>query len=182
MTAEAARALEVGDEVVLSGRVLAAREAAHRYLARRDDREVGAVSRGAVVYHCSPIVARDPRSGSWRVVAAGPAPSIAQEPFEAEVLARYGFRGILGEGGMGPRTLAALQKQGAVYLHALGDLAIGLARHVRRIEGVHALGELGPADAIWSLEVEEFPAVVTMDAHGRSWHTMPAEAPGAALR
>jgi fumarate hydratase class I len=71
---------------------------------------------------------------------------------------------------MGPRTLAALVAHGAVYLHVAGSLAVTLARRVVRVHGVHLLDELGATDAIWDVEVQDFPAVVSMDAHGESLH------------
>jgi len=79
---------------------------------------------------------------------------------------------------MGPRTLAALQAHGAVYLHAAGGLAVTLARHVARVHGVHGLAALGVADAIWEIELSELPAVVTMDAHGDTLHARANPAPG----
>jgi fumarate hydratase class I len=167
---EAVRALRAGDEVLLSGRLVTAREAAHRHLARAVDPALKALLEGRVVYHCVPVVAQDPSTRAWRVVAAGPAASARAEPYEAEVIAAYGVRGVLGRGGMGPRTLAALQAHGAVYLHAPDGLATALARHVVRVHGVHLLDELGVSEAIWDVEVKDFPAVVTMDAHGESLH------------
>jgi fumarate hydratase subunit beta len=169
-TPDDARALEVGDEVLVSGRIITAREAAHRWLVKHDEPVVRAWADGALVYHCGPVVARDPHAQTWRFVAAGPATSMREEPWEAEVITRYGLRGVIGKGGMGPATLDALRARGAVYLHAAGSLAVTLARAVKRVLGVHLLDELGVTEAIWHVEVEDFPAVVTMDAHGESLH------------
>jgi fumarate hydratase subunit beta len=169
VSAERIRELRVGDEVLVSGRLITARDAAHRHLVRRLDERVRALAEGRFVYHCGPVVAQDP-AGGWRFVAAGPTPSIREEPWQTEVIARYGLRGVIGKGGMGPRTLAALREHGAVYLHAVGGLAVTLARRVTRVHGVHLLDELGVTEAIWDVEVKDFPAVVTMDAHGESLH------------
>ncbi len=169
-SADDVRALRVGDEVRVSGRIITARDAAHRYLAANDDPTVRAWAEGSLVYHCGPVVARDPDTGAWRFVAAGPTLSAREEPWEAEVIARYGLRAVLGKGGMGPRTRDALAAHGAVYLHVGGGLAVTLARAVVRVLGVHKLDELGVAEAIWHVEVKDFPAVVTMDAHGESLH------------
>lgn len=168
VTAEAIRALRVGDEVLLSGRIVTAREAAHRHLAARDEPRVRAALEGRFVYHCGPVVA--PQGRGWRFVAAGPSASSRVEPWQAEVIARYGARGVVGKGGMGLATLAALREHGAVYLHPAGGLAVTLARRVTRVVAVHLLDELGVTDAIWEVEVEAFPAIVTMDAHGDSLH------------
>jgi fumarate hydratase subunit beta len=169
-----ARALEVGDELLVTGRIFTAREAAHRALLARDEPRFRALAQGSLVYHCGPVMSCDGHTRAWRVLAAGPTSSIRQEPYEADVIARYGLRGVLGEGGMGPRTLAALARHGAVYLHAVKGLAVALARHVSRVHGAHLLDELGFEDAIWCVEVEDFPAVVTMDARGRSLHAAAA--------
>ena len=174
VSAERIRALRAGDEVLVSGRIVTAREAAHRRLSARFEPPVRAALEGRVIYHCGPVIASGP-GGGWRVVAAGPSPSARLEPWEPEVIAAYGVRGVLGKGGMGPATLAALREHGAVYLQPTGGLAVSLARRVRRVLGVHLLDELGVTDAIWDLEVEGFPAVVTMDAHGA---TRAEHAPG----
>jgi fumarate hydratase class I len=167
---DAARELHVGDEVLFSGRILTARQAGHAHLARALDPKLAALLAGGFIYHCAPIVAQDPQTRAWRVVAAGPSTSAREEAYEGEVVARYGVRGIVGKGGMGPATLAALRAHGAVYLHAVGGLATALARRVTRVHGVHLLDELGVAEALWDLEVTDFPAIVTMDAHGDSLH------------
>jgi fumarate hydratase class I len=160
------RALRAGDEVLLCGRVVTARDRAHRHLVERPDERARALLAGRFVYHCGPVIAPDAERGGWRVVAAGPTASMAEEPWEAEVLERYGVRGIIGRGGMGPRTLAALAEHGAVYLDPARALAVSLARRVTRVHGVYLLDELGPTEALWDVEVVDFPAVVTMDAHG----------------
>jgi fumarate hydratase class I len=165
VSAETIRALRAGDEVAVSGRILTAREAAHRLLASRVEPGVRAVLEGRFLYHCGPVVAPAP-GGGWRIVAAGASPSARVEPWEAEVIARYGVRGVVGKGGMGLATQAALRAHGAVYLEPAGGLAVTLARRVVRVHGVHLLDALGVTDAIWDLEVEAFPALVTMDAHG----------------
>jgi fumarate hydratase subunit beta len=170
VTPERIRELRVGDEVLVSGRLLTARDAAHRALVKRYDERVRALAEGRFIYHCGPVVAQDPGSGGWRFVAAGPTTSMREEPWQADVIAQYGVRGVIGKGGMGARTLAALREHGAVYLHAVGGLAVTLARRVTRVHGVHMLDELGVTEAIWDVEVKDFPAVVTMDAHGESLH------------
>lgn len=161
------RALRAGAQVVLSGRLVTAREAAHRHLAANPEPRLRAVLEGRFVYHCRPVVAPDP-AGGWRVLAAGASPSAGVEPWQPEVIARYGLRGVLGRGGMGEGTRAALRAHGAVYLRPAAGLAVTLARRVVRVHGVHLLAELGVADAMWDLEVEGFPAVVTMDADGEA--------------
>ncbi len=170
VTADRIRELSVGDEVLVSGRLVTARDAAHRHLVKALDPRAKALVEGRFIYHCGPVVAQDPATRTWRFVAAGPTTSLREEPWQAEVIARYGARGVIGKGGMGPRTLAALREHGAVYLHAVGGLAVTLARRVVRVHGVHLLDELGVTEAMWDVEVRDFPAVVTMDAHGATLH------------
>ncbi|HZT73882.1 MAG TPA: FumA C-terminus/TtdB family hydratase beta subunit [Terriglobales bacterium] len=160
-----ARRLKAGDLVAISGRIVTGRDAVHARLMH----EGPPVSlRGAVLYHCGPVALEAPGCG-WRITAAGPTTSSREEPYQAEVLRRYGVRAVIGKGGMGARTLAALAACGAVYLNAVGGAAQFYARAIRAVHGVHWL-ELGRPEAMWELEVEDFPAVVTMDAHGRSLH------------
>jgi fumarate hydratase class I len=123
--------------------------------------------RGGVIYHCGPVVAKD--GDGWRVTAAGPTTSIREEPYQADVIARNGVRVVIGKGGMGPRTLAALGTSGAVYLNAIGGAAQFYARTITRVDGVSLL-EFGTPEAMWHLTVDAFPAIVTMDAHGNSLH------------
>jgi fumarate hydratase subunit beta len=176
---DAVRALRVGEDVLVCGRVLTARDAAHRHLVRTADPALAELIRGRALYHCGPVVAQDPATKAWRFVAAGPSTSLRMEAYEAEVIARYGARAVIGKGGMGARTLAALKEHGAVYLHAVGGLAVTLARRVVRVHAVHLLDALGVTEAVWDVEVKDFPAVVTMDAHGDSLHARaePQDAP-----
>jgi fumarate hydratase class I len=166
------RELRVGDDVLVSGRLITGRDKAHRFLAAEDDPAIHAAAAGSLVYHCGPVVSQDPRTREYRFVAAGPTTSMREEPWQADVIARYGLRGVLGKGGMGARTLAALREHGAVYLHAVGGLAVVLARRVTRVLAVHRLDEMGVPEAIWEIEVKDFPAVVTMDADGNNLHAM----------
>jgi len=169
----AVRALCAGDEVLVSGTVITAREPAHRLLVREPPPVLGDWVRGSALYHCGPVVVREP-GGAWRLAAAGPSDSGRQEPWTAAVIERCGLRAVIGRGGMGPDTGAALARFGAVYLHATGALAVTLARHVTRVVSVHLLDELGPVEAIWRVEVRGFPATVTMDAQGVSLHARTA--------
>jgi len=175
-TTEAAiRALRVGTHVELSGRMITGRDAAHKWLLEEFRDEVAPFLRDTIIYHCGPVVAHD-GDGSYRFVAAGPTTSIREEPYQASVIERYGLRGVIGKGGMGAKTLAGLEQSGAVYLHAVGGAAQVLARSVQKVERVFMLEEFGIPEALWVLQVERFPVVVTMDSHGGSLHdTVEAE-------
>ena len=161
---EQIRSLTVGDVVMVSGRVYTGRDAVHAYLMKHDP---PVDLRGAVLYHCGPVVAA--QDGGWKVTAAGPTTSIREEPYQADVIQRYGVRVVIGKGGMGARTLAALEEHGAVYLNAIGGAAQFYARCIEQTDGV-SLMEFGTPEAMWHLRVRDFPAVVTMDARGNSLH------------
>src|SRR5262249_12804815 len=87
----------------------------------------------------------------------------------ADIIKRYGVRAVIGKGGMGKRTLDAMNEAGAVYLNAIGGAAQYYARCIEAGLGVDLL-EFGIPEAMWDLRVNEFPAIVTMDAHGNSLH------------
>jgi len=106
--------------------------------------------------------------GRWRVVAAGPTTSMREEPFMAGIIARYGVRVIIGKGGMGPATCEACRRCGCVYLQAVGGAAVSLAQRITAVRAVHFLEEFGATEALWSLTVQDFDAVVAIDTHGRS--------------
>jgi fumarate hydratase, class I len=164
ITEEQVRSLKVGDVVLLSGRAFTGRDAVHHHLMTHD---APVDLRGGVIYHCGPVVAQE--ENGWRVTAAGPTTSIREEPYQADVIARNGVRVVIGKGGMGAKTLAGLQKSGAVYLNAIGGAAQFYARTIKSVDGV-SLMEFGTPEAMWHLTVEEFPAIVTMDSHGNSLH------------
>jgi len=171
----AIRELRVGDYLELSGRMITGRDAAHKWLVSEFREEVAPYLEDTVIYHCGPVVRKND-DGSYTFVAAGPTTSIREEPYQADVICRYRLRGVIGKGGMGPRTLEGLSRCGAVYLHAVGGAAQVLARAVRRVERVFMLEEFGVPEALWVIEVERFPVMVTMDAHGGSLHQQVEEA------
>jgi fumarate hydratase class I len=164
LTEEQMRTLRVGDVVLVSGRVFTGRDAVHAYLMKH---EPPVDLRGGVIYHCGPVVAKD--GTGWKVTAAGPTTSIREEPYQADIIERYGVRAVIGKGGMGAKTLAALARAGAVYLNAIGGAAQFYARTIERVDDV-SLTEFGTPEAMWHLTVRDFPAIVTMDAHGHSLH------------
>jgi len=178
---DAIRDLTAGEPVRLSGVIATGRDAAHKYMienfVKTDGQPPAAeadtyaalreVLAGGVIYHCGPVVQR--AGERWSFVAAGPTTSIREEPYQAEVIEHFGLRAVIGKGGMGPKTLAACQQHGAVYLHAIGGAASLIAQSVTELLGVYKL-EFGVPEALWVIQVEDFPVVVTMDSHGNSLH------------
>lgn len=162
------RALKVGDAVEICGVIHTGRDAFHKHLYDGGALPVGVSLRDAILYHCGPVVLQE--KGAWRVVAAGPTTSIREEPYQHEVIRKFGLRGVIGKGGMGERTLAACKEYGCAYLHAVGGAAQVLAECVTEVTDVHFLKEFGAPEAMWGFRVVNFPAVVTMDSHGNSLH------------
>ena len=169
------RALKVGDVVLITGDVYTGRDAVHGYLMKNPP---PVDLHGAVLYHCGPVMLQE--NGEWKVKAAGPTTSIREEPYQATVIERYGVRVVIGKGGMGPKTLAALQQFGAVYLNGIGGAAQYYARAVEKVLDVNLL-EFGIPEAMWHLRVKDFAAIVTMDAHGNSLHAQVEQETGKAL-
>lgn len=163
------RDLKVGDFLELYGRIITGRDAAHHWLLEHQQDSVVPFLKDSVIYHCGPVVKKH-EDGHYSFVAAGPTTSAREEPFQADVIGKYGLRGVIGKGGMGTKTLKGLQDHGAVYLHAVGGTAQVLAKAVIKVEQVFQLAEFGVPEALWVIQVENFPVVVTMDSHGKSLH------------
>lgn len=164
LSEEDVRRLKVGDVVLVQGEVFTGRDAVHAHLLTH---EPPVDLQGAILYHCGPVALRE--NGGWRITAAGPTTSMREEPYQGEIIRRYGVRAVIGKGGMGPKTLAAMKACGAVYLNAIGGAAQYYARCIEEVLGVYLL-EFGIPEAMWHLRVKDFPAIVTMDAHGHSLH------------
>jgi fumarate hydratase class I len=164
LTEEQVRALKVGDVVLISGEVFTGRDAVHAYLMKNPP---PVDLHGAVLYHCGPVMLKS--GETWTVKAAGPTTSIREEPYQGHVIREYGVRAVIGKGGMGKKTLAALKECGAVYLNGIGGAAQYYARSIEKVLGVNLM-EFGVPEAMWHLQVNNFIAIVTMDAHGNSLH------------
>ncbi|KIL47233.1 fumarate hydratase [Jeotgalibacillus soli] len=159
------RKLKVGDVVQINGMMYTGRDAIHKYLSTNDS---PVDLNGQVIYHCGPVMLKD-EAGNWHVKAAGPTTSIREEPYQGDIMKRFGIRAVIGKGGMGPKTLKALEEHGGVYLNAIGGAAQYYADRIKSVEGVDLM-QFGIPEAMWHLKVEGFTAVVTMDAHGNSLH------------
>ncbi|MEK6577992.1 MAG: FumA C-terminus/TtdB family hydratase beta subunit [Bdellovibrionota bacterium] len=165
-TEDKIRNLKMGDMVEISGIVFTGRDTVHKWLHEGNDPPISL--RDGIIYHCGPVVLK--KRGKWIVTAAGPTTSSREEPYQAGIIERLGVRAVIGKGGMGEKTRQACQKFGCVYLHAVGGAAQVLAECVREVKNVYLLEKFGSPEAIWELEVQSFPVVVTIDAHGNSLH------------
>lgn len=181
---EAIRDLKVGDTVAISGMMLTGRDAAHKWMIdtfikktrppQGDDlqvyEELKKLLNGAIIYHCGPVVT-GLDTKDYKFIAAGPTTSIREEPYQADVMKHFNVKGVIGKGGMGAKTLKGCQETPSVYFHAIGGAASFLAQTVKKVHGVFKL-EFGVPEAMWLIEVKEFPVVVTMDSHGGSQHAV----------
>ncbi len=165
ITEEKIRGLKVGDVVQINGRMYTGRDAIHKHLS---DNDAPVDLDGQIIYHCGPVMLKD-EEGNWHVKAAGPTTSIREEPYQGDIMKRFGIRAVIGKGGMGPKTLAALKDHGGVYLNAIGGAAQYYADCIKGVDGVDLM-QFGIPEAMWHLNVEGFTAVVTMDSHGNSLH------------
>ena len=170
LTEDAARSLHAGDRVFINGTIVTGRDKLHNYLfnERPLKKRIPFRLDGSIIYHCGPIVKRTAKG--FRLIASGPTTSMRLEMYEPRINAEYGVRGIMGKGGMGKQTLHALQEYGCVYLHTIGGAAVYLADRVQKVVDVWKLYEFGMTEAMWLFDVKDFPAIVTMDSHGRSLH------------
>ncbi len=179
---ETIRELKVGEPVALTGTMLTGRDAVHKWMIdifikkthtpEGDDLEVYEAIKpildGSIIYHCGPVVS-GLDTGDYKFVAAGPTTSIREEPYQGDVMRHFNIKGVIGKGGMGAKTLAACQEVPGVYFHAVGGAASLIAQSVQKVHGVYKL-DFGVPEAMWVIEVKEFPVVVTMDANGNSLH------------
>jgi fumarate hydratase class I len=184
---EAIRELKVGEPVLLSGVILTGRDAVHKWMIdtfiekkrqpEGDDLEVYEAIKplldGGIIYHCGPVVS-GVETGDYKFVAAGPTTSIREEPYQALIMEHFNLKGVIGKGGMGPKTLQGCQDTPAVYFHAIGGAASLIAQSVKKVNDVHKL-DFGVPEAMWVIDVVDFPVVVTMDSHGGSQHAVVEE-------
>ncbi|MBX2989936.1 MAG: fumarate hydratase [Bacteroidetes bacterium] len=159
------RSLKVGDVVLLNGEMHMGRDMIHHHLMTHDS---PVELDGAALYHCGPVALKE--NGKWVMGAAGPTTSIREEPYQGNIIKKFGIRAVIGKGGMGAKTLAAMKEFGAVYLNAIGGAAQFYTKCITEVRGVDFLEEFGVPEAMWHITVKDFPAIVTMDAHGNSLH------------
>lgn len=170
MTKEDALSLKAGDMVLINGRIVTGRDKLHKFLFNKKPpkEKIPFDLEGTILYHCGPIVKKTP--GGFVFIAGGPTTSMRVEMYEYRIIKEYGIRGVMGKGGMGKQTSDALKENGCVYLNTMGGAAAYLADRVKGVAGVWKLEEFGMTEAMWILDVKDFPAVVTMDAYGKNLH------------
>ncbi len=162
------RKLKLGDKVLISGIIVTSRDMAHRWMMEEKSDIIRPYLKDGAIYHCGPIMVRD--GEKWICRAAGPTTSIREERYQSNIIQEYGIRCVIGKGGMGKRTAQALRTFSAVYLSAVGGAAVIYANSVQSVKAVYQLDAFGVPEAMWVLQVKDFPAIVTMDANGNSLH------------
>ena len=155
------RRLKAGDRVLVSGVVYTARDAAHKRLveALEAGQKLPFDLEGQIIYYVGPCPAKPGQA----LGSCGPTTSGRMDPYTPTLIAR-GLRGMIGKGSRVPAVVEAMRKHGAVYLAAIGGAGALAAKTVKKAEMI-AYEDLGP-EAIRRLEVEDFPAIVCIDAQG----------------
>ncbi len=155
------QALRAGDEVLLSGIVYTARDAAHERLVAvlNEDKPLPVDLRGQVIYYCGPTPARPGRP----IGSAGPTTASRMDSYTPQLIA-YGVRGMIGKGRRSQEVREAIKRFLAIYFGAVEGTAALLGQRVREAHVV-AFRELG-TEAIHRLVVEDFPVVVVNDTAG----------------
>lgn len=163
------RSLKLGEIVNLTGPVVTGRDEVHiRALEYLDEgKEVPGCLRGAVLYHCGPIM-KQCEDGKWVVVAAGPTTSARMNKLESRFIKEFGIRAIVGKGGMSPEVAAVMKEVGCVYLAATGGVAVSYAEGLSRVTGSE-WNDLGMPEALWKFDTKSLgPLIVAIDANGNS--------------
>ena len=163
MSRETARTLKAGDSVLLSGVIYTARDAAHKRLCElaAQGKDLPLDVKDSVIYFVGPTPAKPGQA----IGSAGPTTSYRMDAYSPTLIA-LGETGMIGKGKRGPEVIAAMKEHGAVYFGAIGGCGALLSRCIKSAKVV-AYEDLG-AEAIRELVVENFPAVVIIDAEGNN--------------
>ena len=164
LTAESVAELAAGDRVLISGTIYTGRDAAHKRLLELIDRgeALPMELRGQVIYFVGPCPAPEGRP----IGSAGPTTSYRMDPYSPRLIAATGLRGMIGKGNRSAEVIRAMKEFGVVYFAATGGAGALIAQRIKKCDLI-AFPELGP-EAVYRLEVEDFPAVVAIDSRGRS--------------
>ncbi len=162
LTDEVIENLHIGDSVFITGVIYTGRDSAHKRLIETLDRgeELPIDLKGQIIYYAGPAPAKPGKP----IGSIGPTTSYRMDSY-APRLIELGLKGMIGKGNRSDEVIEAIKKHRAVYFGAIGGAAALIAESVKKAE-VIAYEDLGP-EAIRRLEVENFPATVVNDCHGR---------------
>lgn len=165
LTPEVARNLKSGDSVLISGIIIAARDAAHKRMVETLERgePLPVDLKGAVIYYVGPA----PAKPGHAIGSAGPTTSGRMDAYTPALL-EQGMLGMVGKGARNQAVVDSMKKNGAVYFAAVGGAGALIARTIKKYT-VLAYPELGP-EAVAAMEVEDFPAIVVLDSQGRDYY------------
>ncbi|MFC3691990.1 fumarate hydratase [Chenggangzhangella methanolivorans] len=159
---------KAGDRLLLSGKLLTGRDAAHKrmveMMARGEPLPVSL--KGRVIYYVGPVKA----VGDEAVGPAGPTTATRMDMFTAEMLENTGLFAMIGKAERGPQAIEAIRRHGAASLIAVGGAAILVAKAIKSSK-VLAFADLG-MEAIHEFDVEDMPVTVAVDAQGSSIHQL----------
>jgi fumarate hydratase class I len=168
VTPEQAASWKPGDTLLISGKMLTGRDAAHKkiidMLAKGEPLPDGVDFKNRFIYYVGPV---DPVAGEV-VGPAGPTTATRMDKFTETMLAETGLLGMIGKAERGPLAIEAIKKHKAVYLMAVGGAAFLVSKAIRKSRIV-AFEELG-MEAIHEFEVEDMPVTVAVDSKGESVH------------
>lgn len=162
---ETGRNLKAGESVLISGKIIAARDAAHKRLVECLDKgePLPLDLKGQVVYYVGPSPARPGHA----VGSAGPTTSGRMDAY-APRLMKEGLKGMIGKGYRSKEVVDAMQENGVPYFAAIGGAGALIAKTIRGYK-VIAWPDLG-TEALAEMEVEDFPAIVVIDSEGSNFY------------
>lgn len=165
------RSVHAGDQVLLSGVIYTARDAAHKRLLEtlRAKQPLPVELRNQIVYYVGPCPARPGKV----IGAAGPTTSGRMDSYAPTVIRELGLRGMIGKGGRSEQVIEAMREYGTAYFLAVGGAGSLLAQKICKAEIV-AYEDLGP-EAIYRLEVKDFPLIVGIDCQGNNLYSIGRE-------
>ncbi|GAB1620400.1 fumarate hydratase [Agarivorans albus] len=168
VTKEEVATWKMGETVLLNGKILTGRDAAHKrikeYLEQGKPFPNGVDFNGRFIYYVGPVDAvRDEAVGP-----AGPTTSTRMDKFTDMMLEETGLMGMIGKAERGPATVDSIAKHQSVYLMAVGGAAYLVSKAIKNAKVV-AFEDLG-MEAIYEFEVEDMPVTVAVDADGNSAH------------
>jgi fumarate hydratase class I len=158
---------KMGETVLLSGKLLTGRDAAHKRIKGMLDNgeELPVDFNNRFIYYVGPV---DP-VGDEVVGPAGPTTSTRMDKFTDQMLEEAGIIGMVGKAERGPDAVESIRKHKAVYLMAVGGAAYLVAKAIKKARVV-AFEDLG-MEAIYEFEVEDMPVTVAVDSEGQNAHT-----------
>ena len=162
-TREMARTLKAGDACLITGVIYTARDAAHKRLCEliTQGKPLPMEIENAIIYFVGPTPAKPGQA----IGSAGPTTAYRMDAYSPALIA-IGQTGMIGKGKRSPEVIDAMKAHGAVYFGAIGGCGALLSKCIKKAE-VIAYEDLG-AEAIRRLEVEDFPAIVIIDAEGNN--------------